>query len=244
MFQKELLPNQTLVVEKMGGYCSSLQQPVDILPSHVQKIALDALNKGFDALLKAQKSSWENIWKTADIIIGGDIKAQQGIRFNIFQLNQTYTGNNPQLNIGPKGFTGEKYGGSTYWDTEAYCFPFYMATKNESVAENLLHYRYYHLEKAIENAAKLDLTGAALYPMVTMNGEECHNEWEITFEEIHRNAAIAYAIYRFETYTGNKEYLENKRYRCTGWDSPILVTTHEFLTRKKAVCYLGGHRTK
>jgi trehalose/maltose hydrolase-like predicted phosphorylase len=23
---------------------------------------------------------------------------------------------------------------------------------------------------------------AALYPMVTMNGEECHNEWEITFE--------------------------------------------------------------
>jgi trehalose/maltose hydrolase-like predicted phosphorylase len=24
--------------------------------------------------------------------------------------------------------------------------------------------------------------------MVTMNGEECHNEWEITFEEIHRNS--------------------------------------------------------
>ena len=73
MCQKELLPNQTLVVEKMGGYCSSLQQPVDILPSHVQKIALDALNKGFDNLLEAQKSSWDNIWKTADIIIGGDI---------------------------------------------------------------------------------------------------------------------------------------------------------------------------
>jgi trehalose/maltose hydrolase-like predicted phosphorylase len=27
--------------------------------------------------------------------------------------------------------------------------------------------------------------------MVTMNGEECHNEWEITHEEIHRNGAIA-----------------------------------------------------
>ena len=37
--------------------------------------------------------------------------------------------------------------------------------------------------------------GSALYPMVTMNGEECHNEWEITFEEIHRNGAIAFAIY-------------------------------------------------
>jgi len=70
----------------------------------------------------------------------------------------------------------------------AYCIPFYMATKNQNVARALLEYRYNHLEKAIENAEKLGFNnGAALYPMVTMNGEECHNEWEITFEEIHRN---------------------------------------------------------
>lgn len=43
--------------------------------------------------------------------------------------------------------------------------------------------------------------------MVTMNGEECHNEWEITFEEIHRNGAIAYAIHNYINYTGDKEYL-------------------------------------
>ena len=86
-----------------------------------------------------------------------------------------------------------------------------MATKDESVAENLLNYRYKHLEKAIENAAKLGFSdGAALYPMVTMNGEECHNEWEITFEEIHRNAAIAYAVYAYERYTGKSEYLIEK----------------------------------
>ncbi len=211
ILQTKLMPNQELVVEKMGGYCSSLQQPTNKLPAYVRKIGLDALNKGFETLLKKQKECWEDVWKMADITIGGDTKAQQGIRFNIFQLNQTYTGNNPLLNIGPKGFTGEKYGGSTYWDTEAYCFPFYMATKNDSVAENLLNYRYKHLEKAIENASKLGFnTGAALYPMVTMNGEECHNEWEITFEEIHRNAAIAYAIYRYESYSGKKEYVENK----------------------------------
>jgi maltose phosphorylase len=28
--------------------------------------------------------------------------------------------------------------------------------------------------------------------MVTMNGEECHNEWEITFEEIHRNGPLPF----------------------------------------------------
>ena len=43
--------------------------------------------------------------------------------------------------------------------------------------------------------------------MVTMNGEECHNEWEITFEEIHRNGAIAYAIYNYVNYTGDFSYL-------------------------------------
>ena len=138
----------------------------------------------------------------ADITIDGDVAAQQGIRFNIFQLNQTYTGKDSRLNIGPKGFTGEKYGGSTYWDTEAYCIPFYMATKNQKVARSLLQYRYDHLEKAIENAQKLGFSnGAALYPMVTMNGEESHNEWEITFEEIHRNGAIAFAIFNYYRYT-------------------------------------------
>ena len=112
------------------------------------------------------------------------------------------------MNIGPKGFTGEKYGGSTYWDTEAYCLPFYMVTKNQEVARNLLMYRFNQLDKAIENGEKLGFNkGAALYPMVTMNGEECHNEWEITFEEIHRNGAIAFAIYNYVRFTGDQTYI-------------------------------------
>ena len=147
----------------------------------------------------------------SDITIDGDTRAQQGIRFNIFQLNQTYSGKDSRLNIGPKGFTGEKYGGSTYWDTEAYCIPFYMATKDQQVARNLLTYRYNQLDKAIENAAKLGFkNGAALYPMVTMNGEECHNEWEITFEEIHRNGAISFAIYNYHRFTGDYSYIPEK----------------------------------
>jgi maltose phosphorylase len=73
----------------------------------------------------------------SDITIDGDVKHSKGS--NIFQLNQTYL-EKSRLNIGPKGFTGEKYGGSTYWDTEAYCIPFYMATKDQEVARNLLTY--------------------------------------------------------------------------------------------------------
>ena len=199
----------TFSIEKIGGYISD-RKHADVLKSAVDAIQI-ASKKGFDTLLEEQIQSWAKIWQMADITIEGDVKAQQAIRFNIFQLNQTYLGNDPLLNIGPKGFTGEKYGGSTYWDTEAYCLPFYMATKSPNVAKSLLEYRFHHLEKAIENAKKLGFnTGAALYPMVTMNGEECHNEWEITFEEIHRNGAIAFAIYNYQRYTGDVSYTHSK----------------------------------
>ncbi len=162
----------------------------------------------FEQRLQDQCNYWSEIWKHADIQVEGDDASQQGIRFNIFQLYQSYTGKDTRLNIGPKGFTGERYGGCTYWDTEAYCIPFYLGTSQSNVARQLLLYRYYHLSKAIENAVKLGFSeGAALYPMVTMNGEECHNEWEITFEEIHRNGAIVYAIFDYVRQTADESYI-------------------------------------
>lgn len=201
---------QTSAIQKIGGYTVSLNH--DNTLAAAEKTIKSALHSGYDALLQNQIDAWAKIWEMSDITIDGDVKAQQGIRFNIFQLNQTYLGKDSRLNIGPKGFTGEKYGGSTYWDTEAYCIPFYMATKDQQVARNLLTYRFNQLDKAIENA-KDNLgfkNGAALYPMVTMNGEECHNEWEITHEEIHRNGAIAFAIYNYYRYTGDYSYIPEK----------------------------------
>lgn len=199
---------QETIIFKYAVNLSSLNYESDELMKAARKSIQHITHKGFDKMLSEQQQAWADKWKTNDIVVDGDVAAQQGIRFNIFQLNQTYTGEDERLNIGPKGFTGEKYGGSTYWDTEAYCLPFYLATADQKVARNLLIYRYKQLGKAIENGQKLGFrAGAALYPMVTMNGEECHNEWEITFEEIHRNGAIAYAIYDYVRYTGDEQYL-------------------------------------
>ncbi len=208
-YETVIAQGQTSAIQKIGGYTVSMNHANT--QSAAENAIKLALAKGYDVLLEEQKTAWAKIWEMSDITIDGDVKAQQGIRFNIFQLNQTYLGKDSRLNIGPKGFTGEKYGGSTYWDTEAYCIPFYMATKDQEVARNLLTYRYNQLDKAIENAGKLGFTnGAALYPMVTMNGEECHNEWEITFEEIHRNGAIAFAIFNYYRFTGDYSYIPEK----------------------------------
>ena len=204
----QVAQNQTATLTKYVAITSTLNHEKDALVSVAEAALQTAAAQGFDALMAAQAQAWQKKWKLGDVVITGDVAAQQGIRFNMFQLHQTYTGEDQRLNIGPKGFTGEKYGGSTYWDTEAYCLAFYLATAPQSVARNLLIYRHKHLQKAIENAAKLGFSkGAALYPMVTMNGEECHNEWEITFEEIHRNGAIAHAIFDYINYTNDQKYL-------------------------------------
>ncbi|AUC78978.1 family 65 glycosyl hydrolase [Nonlabens sp. MB-3u-79] len=203
-----IAPGESVTLIKYAGYVSSINHEHLELFTAAKAVLHKATALGYESLLKLQADSWAQIWAMADISIDGDLKAQQGIRFNIFQLNQTYSGKDSRLNIGPKGFTGEKYGGSTYWDTEAYCIPFYMATKDQQVARNLLRYRYEQLDKAVENAKKLGFSsGAALYPMVTMNGEESHNEWEITFEEIHRNGAMVFAIYNYIRYTGDYSYV-------------------------------------
>ncbi len=200
-----------LTIFKVGGYINSNDSRKKDFNNIIEKECENALKTGFIELCKENTDEWKKIWDDSDIIIKGDVKSQQAIRFNIFHLNQTFNGNDSSLNIGPKGFTGEKYGGVTYWDTEAYCIPFYLGTKDSTVAKNLLNQRYDQLKNAIKNAEKIGLNhGAALYPMVTVNGEECHNEWEITFEEIHRNAAIAQAIKKYVTITGNYKFLENK----------------------------------
>lgn len=202
-----LAADSILLIEKRVSIVTS-QNYAEEEFEQKSKRNLALLDGSFEMLLDKQAAAWADVWKESDIEIQGDVAAQQAIRFNIFHLYQSYTGKDSRLNIGPKGFTGEKYGGVTYWDTEAYCLPFYLATHHPEIARNLLLYRYHHLSKAKENAEKLGFTGgAALYPMVTINGEECHNEWEITFEEIHRNGAIAYAIYNYVRYTGDESYL-------------------------------------
>lgn len=204
----DIRSGQSVEIRKYAVNLSSENHPKSEMEDRAEQLLDRVVTKGFDRLLAEQAAAWARKWAESDIHIEGDVAAQQAIRFNIFQLHQTYTGEDDRLNIGPKGFTGEKYGGSTYWDTEAYCLPFYLATAPQQVARNLLVYRYKHLPKAIANAEKLGFgAGAALYPMVTINGEECHNEWEITFEEIHRNGAIAFAIYNYVRYTGDAAYL-------------------------------------
>ncbi|HIW69915.1 MAG TPA: glycoside hydrolase family 65 protein [Candidatus Limosilactobacillus merdipullorum] len=206
-FAGDLAAGEQAVLEKRTLVATSRDfSSQDEIDEHLTQLADKLDPQSFDDLLAAHVQAWGQRWDKSDVIIEGDDEAQQGIRFNLFQLFSTYYGNDSRLNISPKGFTGEKYGGATYWDTEAYCIPVYLGVADPQVARNLLKYRYQQLDGAYVNAQQQGLNGA-LFPMVTFNGIECHNEWEITFEEIHRNGDIAFAIYNYTRYTGDKSYV-------------------------------------
>lgn len=176
-FSGELAPNETTQLEKRVIVVTSRDYDSnDALTSAMTKLSDQVAAQSYDQLFDAHAKIWEDRWNKSDIQIDGDTEAQQGIRFNLFQLFSTYYGEDSRLNIGPKGFTGEKYGGATYWDTEAFAVPVYLGITDPKVTRNLLMYRYKQLDGAYHNAKQQGLKGA-LFPMVTFDGIECHNEW-------------------------------------------------------------------
>jgi maltose phosphorylase len=159
-------------------------------------------------LLRAENVAfWQKIWNELDIEIDGDPENQQGIRFCIFNMHQTYHGEDGSLNVGAKGLTGEKYSGWTFWDTETYCLPFYMFN-NKAAAKNLIMYRYNTLKQAKERAIEQDCKGAC-FPMVTIDGTESCGVWQHGNLEIHVTAAVAYAVWHYVLNTKDTEFLYN-----------------------------------
>ncbi len=164
-----------------------------------------SVNDGYLGALEKNKAFWQNVWDKSDIVIEGDPLNQQGIRFNIFQLTQTYHGFDPHNNIGAKGLTGEAYSGHAFWDSETYCLPFYLFN-NPNGAKNLLMFRYYTLPQAIERAGMLDCKGAC-YPIATLNGKEGCNLWQHASLQFQPSTGVAYGIFHYFNVTHDVDFL-------------------------------------
>lgn len=167
----------------------------------------DRLNEmNFAQLLTDNGKWWEEIWQKSDIEIKGDEENQQGIRFCIFQMFQTYHGAVRGTNIGAKGLTGEAYNGNAFWDTETYCLPFFLF-HDKQAARNLLYFRYATLEEAKKRAEALDCKGA-FYPIATISGRECCSLWQHASLQLQASTAVAYGIWLYEKITKDVSFTE------------------------------------
>ena len=160
----------------------------------------------YDALYQSNCKWWERVWQKSDVTISGDEENQQGIRFCIFQMFQTYHGAIRGTNIGAKGLTGEAYNGNAFWDTETYCLPFFLF-HDKQAAKTLLYFRYATLEEACKRAKALDCDGA-FYPIATISGRECCNLWQHASLQLQASTAVAYGIWLYEKVTKDTSFTE------------------------------------
>lgn len=188
----------------------------------------------FDRVKKEHVAKVTRMWDNCDVEIDGDAAAQQGIRYTMFEMLSNYRGEDPNLNIGPKGYSSEKYCGRTFWDSESYCFPFYLFT-NPKATRNLMEYRYNTMGPAKEQAKAFGYRGS-MYPWTTLDGyEETGMCWEYWMGEIHINAIVGYAMWLYSHVTGDNSYLYERGIevlieQCRYWND-----------RSAFVPYRGGY---
>lgn len=183
----------------------------------------DAKRVSFDDVLRDNSAYWAGVWDASDIVIEGDLESQQGIRFCIFQLQQTCRGVMSGSHIGAKGLTGEAYNGHTFWDTEVYCLPHYLFT-NPAAARALIDFRHATLPQALQRAHELDCSGAC-FPVATIDGTESCTLWQHASLQIQPTTAVAYALRHYVSVTGDRAYLYE-----TG--VPLLVQICRFLASR------------
>jgi kojibiose phosphorylase len=186
----------------------------------------------YETLLAEHKKAWQDYWQVSDVIIEGDDRAQQAIRYNIYQLRISASSHDIRYSIAAKGLTGFGYRGHVFQDTEIFMLP-YFTYVHPNIARNLLLYRY-RLLPAAQAKAKMNGCEGAQYPWEsTLNGEETtppaivHPETGELIPvfngqiELHITASISNGVWQYWQFTGDDEFMRE-------YGTEILLSTAEF----------------
>lgn len=204
-FAARITPENPLVVVKFAAFHAS-GDPDDArsLMDAAEKTLDAAIDTGFEALLGLQRAALDEAWSVADVRVPGKPRLQQAVRWGLFQLIQA-TRLIERSGVPAKGLTSRGYDGHYFWDMDMFFMPFVVHTRPD-LARELLLYRYETLDAARERAAEMSETGA-LYPWRTINGMEASAFFPAGTAQYHINAAVAYAIKRYDEVTGDADFL-------------------------------------
>lgn len=195
-----------LTFEKLNIYVDTLRHGNSLIEKGMD-LQVDLREVTYENLLEEQTSYVQSFWSHADIVIHGDDKVQEGIRFNLYHLLQS-AGRDRYSNIAAKGLSGEGYEGHYFWDTEIYMLPVFIMTKPD-IAKQLLLYRYSILDRARERARELGHKKGALYPWRTISGGECSSYFPAGTAQYHISADIAYAFVQYYLATGDEAFFRD-----------------------------------
>lgn len=197
-------PDETIRILKYVSYHSSTGVPPEELADRCHRTIARASGEGHQSIRRSQRGFLDDYWARTDVEIEGDPAAQQAVRWNLFQLAQA-SARTQEQGIAAKAVTAGGYDGHYFWDTEVYVVPF-LAHTSPDVARKLLRFRWHMLPAARRRAAELNQRGA-LYPWRTINGEEASAYYAAGTAQYHINAAVAYALERYLSASGDMEFL-------------------------------------
>ena len=183
-------------------------------------VAADAMARGralgWRGVLAAHETAWRQHWDASDVIIEGDDKVQEAVRFAVYHLTSAANPEDECVSVGARGLTGDAYFGHVFWDTEIYLLPFYVGVWPEA-ARALLMYRYHTLHGARAKAAHFGFRGALYAWESADTGEETTPERVIGADgtpveiltgrmEHHISADVAYAVWQYWRFTRDDEF--------------------------------------
>jgi trehalose/maltose hydrolase-like predicted phosphorylase len=186
-------------------------------PAHRARAALSRNTElGWHEVLSRHEQAWRERWDAADVVIEGDEKMQQSVRFAVYHLTSAANPSDERVSIGARALTGDAYFGHVFWDTEIYLLPFYTAVWPEA-ARALLMYRYHTLPAARAKARNLGCAGALYAWESADTGAETTPERVVagdgTIVEIltgkleqHISADVAYAVWQYWRATNDEAF--------------------------------------
>lgn len=183
-------------------------------------LASSARERGFDAMLDAQRQAWAKLWQT-DIRIEGDPKAQLAVHSDLYYLLAN-TAPDHAWGLGACGMT-TGYVGHVFWDSDTWMFPALLLLHPQR-AKSIVMFRDRTLPAAQRRARAAGFAGAK-YPWEADpgNGSEqiLYAAHRLSVGEIHVNADIAIAQWQYWLASHDLAWL-----RKDGW--PVIREIADF----------------
>lgn len=223
----QIRPHQTVTAEKIISIYTSRDTEFPLA------VALRRLAKSpsYTTLFAAHMIAWGLAWKSSDVTIEGDIRAQTSIRFNLFQLMIAAPRQDDRVSIPAKTLSGFAYRGHVFWDTEIFIVPFFALTQ-PAIAKNLLTYRYHTLPGARRKAKAAGYSGAMYAWESAATGDEVTPRWVPGAKgeliriwcgdiEYHITSDVAYGVWQYWRITSDHEWMRD-------YGAEILLETAKF----------------
>ncbi len=222
---------------RLQQICSLLPSAMHGLPEQqASRLVAKARQTGFEAIRKANRAAWDELWKGRIVISGADARWQGMVDAAFFYLNSSVHSSSPASTSIFGLATWHDYHyyfGHVMWDIEAFAVP-PLCVLQPHAAAALLDYRVRNLESARSNARLYGRRGVQFpWESAPGSGEEAAPlPGTAAWHEDHVSLDVARAFAIFGDITGDDEFLRTK-----AW--PVVSGVAEWLTTRAVASTRG-----